>query len=231
MKVGIVVFPGSNCDYDCYLAVKSTYGLTPQYVWHGDTELKGIDAIILPGGFSYGDYLRAGAIARFSPVMEAVRNFAKSGKYVIGICNGFQVLTEAGMLPGTLTMNNSLKFICKEINIRVEKTDTFATNLCKWGQVLSMPIAHKMGNYFVPPSTLKILEDEGRVIFRYCNSEGSVTKEYNPNGSLHNIAGICDTTGQIVGMMPHPERRVNRFQGGLDGSWLFKSIASALTSI
>ena len=141
------------------------------------------------------------------------------------------MLTEAGMLPGTLTMNNSLKFICKEINIRVEKTDTFATNLCKWGQVLSMPIAHKMGNYFVPPSTLKILEDEGRVIFRYCNSEGSVTKEYNPNGSLHNIAGICDTTGQIVGMMPHPERRVNRFQGGLDGSWLFKSIASALTLV
>lgn len=225
MKVGIVVFPGSNCDHDCYEAAKATEGMTPVYVWHNDTDLSGLDAVILPGGFSYGDYLRAGAIAGFSPVMEAVCGFARRGGPVAGICNGFQVLCEVGLLPGTLLTNSNLRFICREVNIRVENTRTLLSSGTAIGDVFTMPIAHKMGNYYAEPETIRTLEDEGRVVFRYCELNGEITSEANPNGSINNIAGICDDTGRVVGMMPHPERRIRDFLGGVDGSYLFKSMA------
>lgn len=228
MEVGIVVFPGSNCDHDCYEAVKATEGLEPRFIWHRATGLNEVDGIILPGGFSYGDYLRAGAIARFSPVMAAVRNFANKGGFVLGICNGFQVLTEVGLLPGTLMMNDNLHFICREVNIKVENSGTFATSSINPGRTLSMPIAHKMGNYYAERDVLAALEDEGRVVFRYCDAEGEVVSASNPNGSLHNIAGICDASSRVMGMMPHPERRVERYQGGTDGALLFNSIAGAM---
>lgn len=231
MEVGIVVFPGSNCDHDCYDAVKATDGLEPRFIWHRDADLKKIEAIILPGGFSYGDYLRAGAIARFSPVMDAVRNFALKGGTVFGICNGFQVLTEMGLLPGTLRMNQSLRFICREVHLKVERTDTAVTAGMNGGEILTMPIAHKMGNYFAEEETLKMLEGEGRVVFRYSSLKGDVNPQSNPNGSFNNIAGICDSKGLIVGMMPHPERRINHYQGGIDGAAIFNSLAGVLAGM
>ncbi len=231
MKVGIVVFPGSNCDHDCYRAVKATEGMSPQYVWHKDTDIAGLDAVILPGGFSYGDYLRAGAIAGFSPVMESVCGFARRGGPVAGICNGFQVLTEVGLLPGTLLTNSSLRFICREVHLKVENTNTFLTAVAARGDVFTMPIAHKMGNYFTEPDTINLLENEGRVVFRYCEPNGEITSDANPNGSINNIAGICDETGRVVGMMPHPERRMYPFQGGIDGSYLFKSMIEFLVQV
>jgi phosphoribosylformylglycinamidine synthase len=231
VKVGIVVFPGSNCDHDCYEAVKATEGLKPEFIWHRETDLNEIDIIILPGGFSYGDYLRAGAIARFSPVMKSIQEFAYRGGYVFGICNGFQMLTEAGLLPGTLRMNVGLRFICREIRLRTEKNDTFVTSGIATEQILILPIAHKMGNYYADNETLARLEGEGRVVFRYCNESGEIITEANPNGSLNNIAGICDKSGRIVGMMPHPERRINRFLGGEDGKLLFNSMAQMFMEI
>lgn len=231
MEVGIVVFPGSNCDHDCYLAVKETEGIDPRFIWHRETDLSGLSAIILPGGFSYGDYLRAGAIARFSPVMKEVVNFAKKGVPVLGICNGFQVLTEAGLLPGTLRMNTSLRFICKEINLLTVNLNTLVSTGLKADKTISIPIAHKMGNYFTDQETLKKLEDTGRVVFKYCNETGGFSGDDNPNGSLNNIAGICDERGRIVGMMPHPERRMNKYQPGSDGSSLFASLSQFLQNI
>jgi len=228
LVVGIIVFPGSNCDHDCYEAVKAVEGVEPQFIWHRIVNLKGISAIIIPGGFSYGDYLRAGAIARFSPVMEAVREFAGKGGTVFGICNGFQVLTEMGLLPGTLVMNQSLRFVCREVHLKVENSSTSVTSNIEKGSILTMPIAHKMGNYFADQETLKMLEGEGRVVFRYCGLSGEITPESNPNGSMNNIAGICDSSGRIVGMMPHPERRVKRYQGGADGAEIFQSLSSVL---
>ncbi|MBC8277402.1 MAG: phosphoribosylformylglycinamidine synthase subunit PurQ [FCB group bacterium] len=231
MEAGIVVFPGSNCDHDCYLAVKETDGIEPRFIWHRETDLSGLSAIILPGGFSYGDYLRAGAIARFSPVMKEVVEFAKKGGPVLGICNGFQILTEVGLLPGTLRMNTSLRFICREINLLPVNTNTLVSKGLKQDKTISVPIAHKMGNYFADPETLKILEDTGRVVFKYCDETGGICEEANPNGSLNNIAGICDETGRIVGMMPHPERRMNKYQPGSDGSSLFTSLSQFLQNI
>jgi len=231
MEVGIVVFPGSNCDQDCFNAVAATEGLEPKFIWHRDTDISGVGAIILPGGFSYGDYLRAGAIARFSPVMKSVVDFAKNGGAVFGICNGFQVLTEVGLLPGTLRMNDTLKFVCKEVHLRVENTETIVTYGTEKGAVLTMPIAHKVGNYFADAATVTRLEDEGRVVFRYSSTEGIIDQKSNPNGSLNNIAGICNETGRIVGMMPHPERRVNKFQGRTDGQALFNALTEMFIAV
>lgn len=231
MEVGIVVFPGSNCDQDCYNAVAATEGLEPKFIWHRDTDISGVGAIILPGGFSYGDYLRAGAIARFSPVMKSVADFAKKGGAIFGICNGFQVLTEVGLLPGTLRMNDTLKFVCKEVHLRVENNETIVTQGIEKAAVLTMPIAHKVGNYFADDNTITQLEEEGRVVFRYSNLDGSIDQKSNPNGSLNNIAGICDETGRIVGMMPHPERRVNKYQGRTDGQALFKALTAMMATV
>ena len=225
MIVGVVVFPGSNCDQDCYSAIEAAEGMSPRYIWHRETNLNGIDAVILPGGFSYGDYLRAGAIARFSPVMEEVCKFARKGGMVIGICNGFQILTEAGLLPGTLRMNVNLRFLCKEVNLSVQTVNTALTAGTAKGDVLRMPMAHKAGNYYAEPDTIRMLEDNNRVVFRYCEPNGEITPDSNPNGSRNNIAGICNETGRIVGMMPHPERRVHSFHGGVDGACLIRSIA------
>ena len=231
MDVGIVVFPGSNCDHDCYLAVKETDGIEPRFIWHRETDLSGMSAIILPGGFSYGDYLRAGAIARFSPVMKEVVDFAHKGGPVLGICNGFQILTEAGLLPGTMRMNTNLRFICKEINLKPVNLNTAVSEKLSEERTITIPIAHKTGNYFTDAESLKMLEDTGRVVFRYCDAQGAVTEESNPNGSLNNIAGICDDTGRIIGMMPHPERRMNKYQPGSDGSSLFESLSQFLQSL
>jgi phosphoribosylformylglycinamidine synthase len=222
--VGIVVFPGSNCDHDCYQAVSTIAGLTPKFIWHKETDLSGIGAIILPGGFSYGDYLRAGAIARFSSVMNAVVEFAQKGGPILGICNGFQILTEAGLLPGTLMTNSSLRFICQEIHLKPISNKTFITQTLPSNYILTLPIAHKMGNYYADSDTLKMLEEQGQIVFRYCDSDGNLSSEANPNGSLNHIAGICDKTGRILGMMPHPERRVQSSQGGTDGGFIFSAI-------
>lgn len=224
MRFGIIVFPGSNCDHDCYHVVKHVMGQDARYVWHKDTSLDGLDCIILPGGFSYGDYLRTGAIARFSPVMNEIITFANKGGLVLGICNGFQILTESGLLPGVLMRNRGLKFICKNLSLRVENTDTRFTTLYKKGQVVDIPVAHADGNYYADPDTIKALEDGGRVVFRYSTHEGKVTGEANPNGSLSNIAGIINEKGNVLGMMPHPERAAENELGSTDGRALFESI-------
>jgi len=202
MKFGVVIFPGSNCDHDCYYAIKTVTGKPVEFIWHQDTSVKGFDAVILPGGFAYGDYLRTGALAKFSPVMQAVRDFADRGGLVIGICNGFQILTEAGMLPGALMRNSNMKYICKFLQIRTETTDTPFTNQLKKGQILNVPIGHGEGNYFADEDTLKELEGNGQVAFRYLE---------NPNGSIHDIAGIVNNKRNVLGMMPHPDRSANRF--------------------
>ncbi|MBI5238605.1 MAG: phosphoribosylformylglycinamidine synthase subunit PurQ [Deltaproteobacteria bacterium] len=224
MKFGIIVFPGSNCDHDCYHAVKHVMGQEAEYVWHKSTELKGLDCVLLPGGFSYGDYLRTGAIARFSPVMNEVARFAERGGLVLGICNGFQILTEAGLLPGVLMRNEGLKFICKSLTLRVENTGTAFTNSYKERQVLNIPIAHADGLYYAGNDTIKALKDGNRIIFRYSTPEGAVTEDANPNGSLSNIAGIINEKGNVLGMMPHPERACERLLGSTDGKGVFESI-------
>ncbi len=228
MKFGVVIFPGSNCDADCHDAVAAVTGQEVRYVWHEETDIGDIDCIILPGGFSYGDYLRCGAVARFSPVMDAVVKHAGDGKYVIGICNGFQVLTEAGLLPGALYRNASLQFICKPQYLRVERTNLPATHFYAPRQVVEFPIAHGEGCYFADPATLARLEEQGQVIFRYCTAEGKTTPAANPNGSLHNIAGICNLDGNVLGLMPHPERRCDRLIGGTDGKKLFKALVERM---
>jgi phosphoribosylformylglycinamidine synthase len=230
MKFAVIVFPGSNCDHDAYHAAKHVLGHDAEFVWHKETSLKGAEVVILPGGFSYGDYLRTGAIAQFSPVMTAVREFATAGGPLIGICNGFQILCEAKLLPGALLRNRDLKFHCEHIRVRVEQTDTPFTLRAARGQVLKLPIAHGEGNYVADPATLEALESQGRVIFRYCDAEGRLTEEANPNGSLNAIAGICNETRNVVGLMPHPERACESPLGSRDGLVLFDSVVASLAS-
>ena len=225
MKFAIVVFPGSNCDHDAYHATKHVLGQDADFVWHKETDLKGADVVILPGGFAHGDYLRTGAIARFSPVMDTVRDFAAAGNPVIGICNGFQVLLEAELLPGAM-LRNTDKYKCEYVFARVEQTDTPFTNLCAKGQVLKIPIAHGEGNYYADPETVAGLEANRQVIFRYVTPAGEVTAEANPNGSLHNIAGICNPTRNVVGLMPHPERACESALGSADGKIVLESAIS-----
>ncbi|MDK2820789.1 MAG: phosphoribosylformylglycinamidine synthase subunit PurQ / glutaminase [Clostridia bacterium] len=224
MKFGVIVFPGSNCDQDVYHVISEVLGKPVDYLWHGDTEVSGYDCLVLPGGFSYGDYLRSGAIARFAPIMPAVIDFANSGGLVLGICNGFQILLEAGLLPGAMRRNDCLQFRCQYTNLRVENDETPFTNLFKKGQVISIPIAHGEGNYYADEDTLKELEANKQIVFRYCDPSGEVTKEANPNGSVGNIAGIINRQGNVLGMMPHPERCAEVILGGTAGRELFASI-------
>lgn len=230
VRFGVVVFPGSNCDADSYDAVRSFAGAGARYLWHKDTDLGGLDCVILPGGFSYGDYLRCGAIARFSPIMNAVRRFADDGGLVIGICNGFQILLEAGMLPGAMHQNEGLKFVCKLVNLRVENNETPFTTGYEPGQVIKVPIAHHEGNYFIDEAGLAEIEANGQVIVRYSDEAGETTKASNPNGSLGNIAGVCNRERNVFGLMPHPERVCDEIVGGTDGRGVFESIISAVTA-
>lgn len=225
---GVIVFPGSNCDHDCLHVISAVLGQKATPVWHKETSLAGLDAVILPGGFSYGDYLRTGAIARFSPVMNAVRAFASEGGMVLGICNGFQILLEAGLLPGAMLRNKSLSFICKDVHIKVENAATPFTGRCTSGQVLKIPIAHADGNYYTDPVTLAALQANAQILFRYCTPEGKVTQEANPNGSLDNIAGIRNAEGNVMGLMPHPERCAEEILGNHDGQVIFLSMLDAL---
>jgi len=224
MRFGIVVFPGTWSDTDCYYAVGDVLGQQASYVWHQESDLSRYNCIILPGGFSYGDYLRAGAIAKFSPVMTAVQEFAAQGRPVIGICNGFQILCEAGLLPGVLRRNRDLEFRCQWANLLTERTDTPFTLSCQPGQVLKVPVSHGEGNYYAAESTIAQLEAEGRILFRYCQASGEVTDSANPNGSVHNIAGILNQRGNVLGMMPHPERSCEALLGSADGNLIFQSI-------
>ena len=224
MKFAVVVFPGSNCDADCFHVIKNVMKQDVQYVWHRDSDVKDFDCVVLPGGFSYGDYLRTGAIARFSPVMNSVIKFAKEGGLVIGICNGFQILLESGLLPGAMMRNSTLKFICKHVCLRCENNQTAFTYQCQKGDVLNIPIAHGEGNYFVDEKTYKDLEEHGQIVFRYCNSRGEVNPESNPNGSVGNIAGIINREGNVLGMMPHPERCSEKILESVDGKKIFESI-------
>ena len=225
MKCGVVVFPGSNCDRDCLFAAKLA-GLDATFLWHQARDLSGIDCVILPGGFSYGDYLRAGAIARFSPIVEEVISFAKKGGLVLGICNGFQILLEAGLLPGAMLPNSGLRFISKRVHLRVENNSTPFSRGYKMGEVIELPIAHGQGNFYADPDTMKKLEESGQIVFRYCDAHGEVCDSANPNGSLGNIAGICNEQGNVLGMMPHPERATQDILGGVSGLVLFRSLAS-----
>jgi phosphoribosylformylglycinamidine synthase len=228
MKFAVVVFPGSNCDHDAYHAAKHVLGQEAAFVWHKDTDLQSADAVILPGGFSHGDYLRTGAIARFSPVMAAVSDFARRGGPVLGICNGFQILLEAGLLEGAMLRNRTVKFLSEPVHIRVERTDTPFTSLATVGQVLTMPIAHGEGNYFAPPDVLARLEADGRVVFRYTDVDGRCTDEANVNGSLRSIAGVCNAERNVVGLMPHPERACEPALGSADGRVLLESVIAAV---
>jgi phosphoribosylformylglycinamidine synthase subunit PurQ / glutaminase len=229
MTFAVVVFPGSNCDHDAYHAAKHVLGQQARFVWHKETGLGDADVVILPGGFSHGDYLRTGAIARFSPIMIAVREFAEAGRPVLGICNGFQILLECGLLPGAMLRNRDLKFHCEHVGVRVERTDTPFTGLCVAGQVLRLPIAHGEGNYYAPPETIAELESHGRVVFRYSAPDGEATDAANPNGSLNGIAGICSERRNVVGLMPHPERACELAVGSGDGLVLFESVINALS--
>ncbi len=228
MKFGVVVFPGSNCDHDAYHVISKVIGQPVDFIWHRSSSLNGADAVILPGGFSYGDYLRAGAIARFSPVMQAVKQHAARGGLVLGICNGFQILCESGLLPGVLMRNCGLRFICKMIRLRVESTDTPFTHLYQSNQVVAMPIAHAEGNYYCDQLLLDELQRERRVIFRYCDSYGQITPDANPNGAMDNIAGICNRERNVLGLMPHPERASEEVLNATGGRTLFQSLAVAL---
>ena len=227
MKFGVVVFPGSNCDHDCYHVLKNVLGKKTELVWHKENNLSGFDCIVLPGGFSYGDYLRTGAIARFSPVMDAVRQHAEKGRLVIGICNGFQILLEAGLLPGAMLRNASLKFVCKFVLLRVENTATPFTRKTKKGEILNLPIAHGEGNYFTDDETLADLEKNKQIVLRYADAKGKISDESNPNGSLENIAGICSKKRNVFGLMPHPERASDRTLGSVDGLKIFASILAS----
>lgn len=227
VKFGVVVFPGSNCDHDAYHAAKHVMGQQAEFLWHKESDLKGSDVIILPGGFSYGDYLRTGAIARFSPIMNEVIRFAENGGTVIGICNGFQILCESGLLPGVLLRNRSLLFSSKHVNIRVEHSDSSFTNASAAGDILNIPIAHGEGNYFADAETIASLEANGQVLFRYCDAFGEVSDEANPNGSINNIAGITNRKGNVMGMMPHPERACELPLGSADGKKIFESILNS----
>ncbi|UCC44573.1 MAG: phosphoribosylformylglycinamidine synthase subunit PurQ [Candidatus Zixiibacteriota bacterium] len=230
MKFGVVTFPGSNCDYDTYAAVRFILGEEVEFLWHKSSDLAGSDVVILPGGFSYGDYLRAGAIARFSPIMQEVVRFAEAGGIVIGICNGFQVLTEVGLLPGALIRNSHLRFACKQTTLRVERSDTRFTSGCDKGELLTIPIAHGEGNYYDFRGDIDELERSGQVLFRFVDATGEVTSEANPNGSANNVAGILNSKGNVLGMMPHPERAVEEILGSDDGLKIFKSVRAAFAT-
>jgi phosphoribosylformylglycinamidine synthase len=243
MKFGVVRFPGSNCDDDAFHAIAAVLGQPVEFIWHQSEDLSGADAIILPGGFAFGDYLRTGAIARFSPVMKSVDKFARAGGLVLGICNGFQILLEAGLLPGAMMRNRGLRYLCRHVHIRVENTSTPFTCVTRLGQVLKMPIAHNDGNYFCDPATLADLERNHQIIFHYVHADGSEAghleggqsvaaeedREANPNGSLHSIAGICNRERNVVGLMPHPERAVESPLGSADGLVLFRSVVESLS--
>jgi len=229
MRFGVVTFPGSNCDYDCYNVVKRVLKEPVDFIWHAETKLDHFDCIILPGGFSYGDYLRTGAIAHFANIMGDIKEFAQKGRgLVIGICNGFQILTEAGLLPGALQRNKSLKFICKNVHLRCENNKTPFTAKMKKGQVVRIPVAHGEGNYTADKATLAELKKNKQIIFTYCDEKGRVTDEANPNGSMLNIAGICNKKHNVLGMMPHPERCSEVILGGIDGKFILDSIKKGL---
>jgi len=227
VRFGILQFPGSNCDQDAYHALADVLGQPARYIWHKDGTLGGVDCVVVPGGFSYGDYLRTGAIARFSPAMKAVVEHANAGGQVIGICNGFQILCEAHLLPGALIRNRGLKFICEHVHVRVETTDSPFTNACQKGRVLRLPIAHGEGNYFAEPNTIEQLNSDDRILLRYCTNEGEITEAVNPNGSLDSIAGICNEARNVFGLMPHPERASEKILGSEDGRLIFESILRA----
>lgn len=224
MKFGVVIFPGSNCDEDMIYVLESIMGQEVERLWHKDTDLKGCDFIVLPGGFSYGDYLRSGAIARFSPIMEKVIAFSEKGGYVLGVCNGFQVLCEAGMLPGALLHNNNQKFICKNIYLKADNNDSLINRGISTDEVLKIPVAHGEGRYFIAEDELEKITENGQVLFRYCNEDGRISPESNPNGSVANIAGVCNAGKNVFGMMPHPERAADVDLGNIDGRKIFESI-------
>jgi len=228
MKFGVIIFPGSNCDHDAYWTIQQVAKQPVTFLWHESQDLENCDAIIVPGGFAYGDYLRTGAIARFSPVMEAVGKFAAGGGLVLGICNGFQILCETGLLPGALMRNVGLKYVCKPVHVRVENADTPFTNVCREGEILTIPIGHMEGNYFCEEATLHELQREQRIVFRYATPSGDITPQANPNGSLDNIAGICNQSRNVLGMMPHPERYSEPELGGTDGLKIFQSLVGAM---
>jgi len=230
MKFGVIVFPGSNCDHDAYHVISKHVGQPVDFVWHKETDLGGFDALIIPGGFSYGEYPRAGALARFSPVMNAVREFASEGKFVFGICNGFQILCEAGLLPGALMRNAGLHFVCRHVNVRVENQNTPFTKVIEPGRVLSIPIAHADGNYACDDETFDSLEENGQIVFRYCEQDGEITEAANPNGARSNIAGICNLDRNVLGMMPHPERACEEILGSNDGRDIFLSLTNAIAA-
>ena len=228
MKFGVIIFPGSNCDHDAYWVISQVAHQPVTFLWHDSADLQGCDAIIVPGGFAYGDYLRTGAIAKFSPVMESVRKFADGGGLVLGICNGFQILCEAGLLPGALMRNAGLKYVCKPVHVRVESANTPFTQALAQGEVLEIPIGHMEGNYFCDERTLSELKDEDRIVFRYSTVAGEITREANPNGSIDNIAGICNAQRNVLGMMPHPERASEPELGMTDGAKVFRSLVSSM---
>jgi phosphoribosylformylglycinamidine synthase len=230
MRFGIVVFPGSNCDEDAHHAAKEVFGHDAEYLWHKEADLKGADVVILPGGFAHGDYLRTGAMARFSPIMAPVRAFAERGGPVLGICNGFQILLEAGLLPGAMLRNRSLQYRCEHVHVRVEQTDTPFTSAATAGQVLRIPIGHGEGNYFAPPDLLQTLEANRQVILRYTDPEGQIADGSNPNGSVNAIASVCNEARNVVGMMPHPERACEALLGGVDGRLIFESVVRSFRS-
>jgi len=226
MKFGVVIFPGSNCDQDMIYALRNIMKQEVVELWHKDTDLKGCDFIVLPGGFSYGDYLRSGAIARFSPIMEKVIEFANKGGYVLGVCNGFQILCEAGLVPGALMHNNERKFICKNVFIKAETPDTLITSSVPMGKALKIPIAHGEGKFYADAETLAKMNKNGQILFRYCNEAAEITDEANPNGATENIAGVCNAGKNVFGMMPHPERAVDNDLSNMDGRVIFESILS-----
>ena len=230
MKFGVIVFPGSNCDHDAYHVISKHVGQPVDFIWHRETDLSSYDAVIIPGGFSYGDYLRAGALARFSPVMNSVKEFAARGGLVLGICNGFQILCEAGLLPGALIRNRDLHFICEHVRVRVETTETPFTNQLKAGGVLRIPIAHAEGNYVCDNATFDELTRDDRIVLRYCDERGETTLEANPNGSRDHIAGICNEARNVLGLMPHPERACEDLLGSADGRDIFRSLAATLAA-
>jgi phosphoribosylformylglycinamidine synthase len=230
MKFGLLVFPGSNCDHDTYNVIAEIARQPVTFLWHDSEDLQGVDAVLVPGGFAYGDYLRTGAIARFSPVMQSVQKFAAGGGLVLGICNGFQILTEAGLLPGALMRNAGLKYICKQVHLRVETANSAFTNQLEKGEVLQIPIGHMEGNYFCTPEDLRQLETEDRIAFRYATTRGEITASANPNGSLGNIAGILNEGRNVLGMMPHPDRSSEKLLGSSDGWKIFASMVEALAA-
>jgi phosphoribosylformylglycinamidine synthase len=228
MKFGVIIFPGSNCDQDSYHAAITATGQQAAFLWHESHDLENCDAILVPGGFAYGDYLRTGAIARFAPIMAEVARFAGSGGMVLGICNGFQILCEAGLLPGALMRNAGLKYVCKYVYLRVENAKTPFTNACQPSEVLRIPVGHMEGNYYCDAETLETLRTQNRIVFRYATPDGSITQAANPNGSLDNVAGICNEGGNVLGLMPHPDRCSEALLGSADGAKIFKSMAMAL---